>query len=266
MILGAWTGVFTGEAVGRWYVNLITGVWGEDITDGENDRRARGDRRERARGRGLARSQAAAGRVRRGAAGARVREGLRGDRPGRRCRRAASAVDRCPLQEQGRRARASQAAASSFASTRHRRCGPICFATRCPTRCRICFRCRRARPSSTSIRCQQHDDQVSGLLVAAVTENVEQIIATLSRVKLKAQAVDLSCFRARARHGARSPTPTRRSRPSASATTRRRSWSRAAASRSSCGCCRSTSPPRPRSDTPRPTSSPMLRRSSTPPR
>lgn len=26
MILGAWTGVFTGEAVGRWYVNLIAGV------------------------------------------------------------------------------------------------------------------------------------------------------------------------------------------------------------------------------------------------
>jgi len=40
----------------------------------------------------------------------------------------------------------------------------------------------------------EHDGQVSGLLVAAVTENVEQIIATLSRVKLKAQAVDLSAF------------------------------------------------------------------------
>jgi leader peptidase (prepilin peptidase)/N-methyltransferase len=26
MILGAWTGVFTGESVGRWYVNMITGV------------------------------------------------------------------------------------------------------------------------------------------------------------------------------------------------------------------------------------------------
>lgn len=40
----------------------------------------------------------------------------------------------------------------------------------------------------------EHNGQVSGLLVAAVTENVEQIIATLSRVKLKAQAVDLSAF------------------------------------------------------------------------
>ena len=40
----------------------------------------------------------------------------------------------------------------------------------------------------------ERDGQVSGLLVAAVAENVEQIIATLSRVKLKAQAVDLAAF------------------------------------------------------------------------
>ena len=40
----------------------------------------------------------------------------------------------------------------------------------------------------------EHDGQVSGLLVAAVTENIEQIIATLSRVKLKAHAVDLAAF------------------------------------------------------------------------
>jgi type IV pilus assembly protein PilM len=40
----------------------------------------------------------------------------------------------------------------------------------------------------------EHGGQVSGLLVAAVTENVEQIIGTLSRVKLRALAVDLAAF------------------------------------------------------------------------
>jgi type IV pilus assembly protein PilM len=40
----------------------------------------------------------------------------------------------------------------------------------------------------------QTGDQVSGLLVAAVSENIEQIISTLSKVKVKAQAVDLAAF------------------------------------------------------------------------
>jgi type IV pilus assembly protein PilM len=40
----------------------------------------------------------------------------------------------------------------------------------------------------------EHDGQLSGLLVAAVSENIEQIIATLSRVKLRARAVDLTAF------------------------------------------------------------------------
>ena len=40
----------------------------------------------------------------------------------------------------------------------------------------------------------EHDGQVSGLLVAAVSESIEQIIATLSRVKLRARAVDLTAF------------------------------------------------------------------------
>lgn len=40
----------------------------------------------------------------------------------------------------------------------------------------------------------QQGDQVSGLLVAAVSENIEQIIATLSKVKVRAQAVDLTAF------------------------------------------------------------------------
>lgn len=40
----------------------------------------------------------------------------------------------------------------------------------------------------------QDGDQVSGLLVAAVSENIEQIIATLDRVKLRAHAVDLTSF------------------------------------------------------------------------
>lgn len=40
----------------------------------------------------------------------------------------------------------------------------------------------------------QAGDQVSGLLVAAVSENIEQIISTLSKVKVKAQAVDLAAF------------------------------------------------------------------------
>jgi type IV pilus assembly protein PilM len=40
----------------------------------------------------------------------------------------------------------------------------------------------------------QHGDQVSGLLVAAVTESIEQIIGTLDRVKLRAVAVDLTAF------------------------------------------------------------------------
>lgn len=37
-------------------------------------------------------------------------------------------------------------------------------------------------------------DQVSGLLVAAVSESIEQIIATLSKVKVRVQAVDLTAF------------------------------------------------------------------------
>lgn len=40
----------------------------------------------------------------------------------------------------------------------------------------------------------QEGDQVSGLLVAAVSENIEQIISTLARVKVRAQAVDLAAF------------------------------------------------------------------------
>jgi len=40
----------------------------------------------------------------------------------------------------------------------------------------------------------QTGDQVSGLLVAAVSENIEQIISTLSKVKVRAQAVDLTAF------------------------------------------------------------------------
>ncbi|MFH8252507.1 pilus assembly protein PilM [Microbacterium sp. B2969] len=39
-----------------------------------------------------------------------------------------------------------------------------------------------------------HDDQVSGLLVAAISESIEQIIATLDRVKLRARAIDLAAF------------------------------------------------------------------------
>ncbi|WP_345802274.1 pilus assembly protein PilM [Microbacterium sp. AZCO] len=37
-------------------------------------------------------------------------------------------------------------------------------------------------------------DQVSGLLVAAISESIEQIISTLDRVKLRARAVDLAAF------------------------------------------------------------------------
>lgn len=40
----------------------------------------------------------------------------------------------------------------------------------------------------------QAGDQVSGLLVAAVAENIEHIIATLAKVKVKARAVDLTAF------------------------------------------------------------------------
>jgi type IV pilus assembly protein PilM len=40
----------------------------------------------------------------------------------------------------------------------------------------------------------QEGDQVSGLLVAAVSENIEQIIATLSKIKVRVQAVDLTAF------------------------------------------------------------------------
>ncbi|WP_203579192.1 type IV pilus biogenesis protein PilM [Microbacterium hibisci] len=40
----------------------------------------------------------------------------------------------------------------------------------------------------------QDGDQVSGLLVAAVSENIEQIISTLAKVKVRAHAVDLSAF------------------------------------------------------------------------
>ncbi|MHC3000390.1 type IV pilus biogenesis protein PilM [Microbacterium sp. HJ5] len=40
----------------------------------------------------------------------------------------------------------------------------------------------------------EHGDQVSGLLVAAVSESIEQIIATLDRVKLRVNAVDLTAF------------------------------------------------------------------------
>ena len=37
-------------------------------------------------------------------------------------------------------------------------------------------------------------DQVSGLLVAAVSESIEQIISTLAKVKVRARAVDLTAF------------------------------------------------------------------------
>lgn len=40
----------------------------------------------------------------------------------------------------------------------------------------------------------QQGDQVSGLLVAAVSENIEQIIATLSKIKVRARGVDLTAF------------------------------------------------------------------------
>lgn len=40
----------------------------------------------------------------------------------------------------------------------------------------------------------QDGDQVSGLLVAAVSENIEQIISTLSKVKVRTHAVDLAAF------------------------------------------------------------------------
>lgn len=40
----------------------------------------------------------------------------------------------------------------------------------------------------------QQADQVSGLLVAAVSEAMEQVIATLSKVRLRAKAVDLTAF------------------------------------------------------------------------
>ncbi|MFK4805473.1 pilus assembly protein PilM [Microbacterium sp. ZW CA_36] len=40
----------------------------------------------------------------------------------------------------------------------------------------------------------QNGDQVSGLLVAAVSDSIEQIISTLSKVKVRAQAVDLAAF------------------------------------------------------------------------
>jgi type IV pilus assembly protein PilM len=40
----------------------------------------------------------------------------------------------------------------------------------------------------------QEGDQISGLLVAAVSESIEDIISTLSKVKLRVQAVDLTAF------------------------------------------------------------------------
>ncbi|MDQ7878091.1 pilus assembly protein PilM [Microbacterium sp. QXD-8] len=40
----------------------------------------------------------------------------------------------------------------------------------------------------------QNGDQVSGLLVAAVSDSIEQIISTLAKVKVRAQAVDLGAF------------------------------------------------------------------------
>lgn len=40
----------------------------------------------------------------------------------------------------------------------------------------------------------QQGDQVSGLLVAAVSETIEQIIGTLDKVKLRARGVDLTSF------------------------------------------------------------------------
>lgn len=40
----------------------------------------------------------------------------------------------------------------------------------------------------------QEGDQVSGLLVAAVSDNIEQIISTLSKIKVRTRAVDLAAF------------------------------------------------------------------------
>ena len=40
----------------------------------------------------------------------------------------------------------------------------------------------------------QEGDQVSGLLVAAVSDNIEQIVSTLSKIKVRTRAVDLTAF------------------------------------------------------------------------
>ena len=55
----------------------------------------------------------------------------------------------------------------------------------------------------------QNGDQVSGLLVAAVSDSIEQIISTLAKVKVRAQAVDLAAFGlARATAGLAAPDET----------------------------------------------------------
>nr|BFF11062.1 hypothetical protein GCM10025699_23650 [Microbacterium flavescens] len=53
----------------------------------------------------------------------------------------------------------------------------------------------------------QQGDQVSGLLVVAVSESIEQIIGTLDKVKLRARSVDLTAF-GLARATARLAAPT----------------------------------------------------------
>ena len=211
----------------------------------KDDRRAGGDRRERARRRGLARSQAAAHRVRRGAAAARGRAGLRGARPGRRRGRAAAAVDRRALQEQGRRARrrepphpGARVHDAGDAARSAARALPYQVQDLLPVPASQAvldfYPARRSR----AIRSPACSSPPS-------SENIEQIIATL----VEGEAARAG-GRPRPRSGSRasqrrSRTPTRRSRPSASATTRPRSSSRAAASRSSSACCRSTCRPRP---------------------
>ena len=88
----------------------------------------------------------------------------------------------------------------------------------------------------------QQGDQVSGLLVAAVAETIEQIIGTLGRVKLRATGGGPHRVRARARDRAPGACRRRPSRRCSSATTPPRSSSRAAAFRNSSDCCPSTCP------------------------
>ena len=203
MILGAWTGIFTGEAIGRWYVEsfhwglregttrMAKTIVGLEVTE-ESVRAA-----ELSLGR-----KTPADRIRRSAA----------------CRRKPRATPRCSTRARSRsrcgscgpardsRARmscsASPAVASWCVSTRRRRCAPTCCEKHCRIRCRICCLCPPARLCSTSTLFRRRATRSRACSSPPCRRTSSRSSPRSSKVKVRARAVDLDGVRTRARHRA----------------------------------------------------------------